>query len=419
MGFEGREDLLEAMAAAEKPLTTAAQIEEVRQQLQQALDVFLVMEESATQPKSPDFAATDGWQTKVGTFTGGDQRTATKLEKTCWNAWWSNLSASEGLNKTMEIRQQIDGLPEGIYSLECKALTEHYCLSDQHGFLQTGTQTIVTPYLTRNHLDIPNTPSAWQTLTTTPIYVPQGGSVTIGFTGSKQGAIDYAWRTYGKGDTNNNKGDLREGWWCATDFHLLFHPVLKRTLVAKQWGVICLPYSYRIPEGMKLYRIAGLHADYTKLCLEEVDYAEAAIPYIYMSENADVTFYANGQAAKSPSRNDNNLRGTFEVYGNREIGNYLLKDGVWTRLTAREKAASYSGYINKAEGMEILTEWDGVTMPIVGVENELGPSSIESSLLSPRDSHFYDLQGRSVGKSKKGVVIQTDGKGKSRKQIRQ
>ena len=421
MGFEGRDELLEAIAAAKEPIETAAQIEEVRQQLQQALNVFLVMDESATQPKSPNFAAEDGWQVKAGTFTGGDQRLATKLDKTCWNAWWSNLSASEGLNKTMEIRQQIEGLPEGIYSLECKALTEHYCLSDQHGFLQTGTETMVTPYLTRNHLDIPNTPSAWQTLTTTPIYVPEGGSVTIGFTGSKQGAIDYAFRTYGKSDTNSNNGDLREGWWCATDFRLLFHPVLKRTMVANQWGAVCLPYAYRVPEGMKLYRIAGLFADYTKLCLEEIDYAEAAIPYIYMSENADVAFYANGKAAASPGRGDNNLRGTFQVFSQAPVGYYLLKNGVWVRTTEREDQPTNSAVISKAKGMEILSEWDGVTMPIQGVEDELGPSGIQEidKLQLTNDNPVYDLQGRPVKSFQKGVVIKTDRKGNSKKQIRQ
>jgi hypothetical protein len=421
MDFEGRENLLEAIETAKEPIQTASQAAQARQQLQQALDIFLVMNEATTQPLSPAFATTDGWETKVGTFTEGDQRTATQEDKTCWNAWWSGQPATEGTSKNMEIRQTISGLEEGIYALECKGSTQHYCLSDQHGYIKTQTAEAVTPYLTRDYLDVPGTISAWQTLVSTPIYVsgPED-AVTIGFIGSKQGATDYAWRRYGNEDSAGNTGDLREGWWCATDFRLLFHPVLKRTVTPQQWGAICLPYAYRIPQGMKLYSIAGLHADYTKLCLEEVDYAEAGIPYIYMSENADVVFYANGQAEKSAGRGENNLRGNFQVYSNAQVGYYLLKDGVWKRITEREPMTPYSATIRKIEGMTIIEDWDGVTMPIEGVENELGPSNIKSQCLNSdsQPSTLYDLQGRTTRQSQRGIVIKADKKGHAQKQIK-
>ena len=420
MGFEGREELLEAMAAAQASLQTAAQIGEVRQQLQQALNNFLVMEASATQPKSPDFASADGWVVKAGTYTAGDQRLATQDGKTCWNAWWSGVAAAEGTAQTMEIRQAIAGLPEGIYTLECKGSTQNYCLSDQHGYIQTTSASAVTPLLKRDYLDVPNTITAWQTMVTTPVYVSGAkDTLTIGFVGSKQGATDFAWRRYGNSESDKNLGDQREGWWCATDFRLLYHPVLKRTLKKEQWGAICLPYAYRVPQGMKIYRIAGLYADYTKLCLEEVDYAEAAIPYIYWSENADVTFYANGKPAKTASRGDNNLRGTFEVYTKAPVGYYILKEGVWVRSTEREEQPTYSAVINKAQGMDVISEWDGVTMPIVGVVDELGPSGIHAIDNSQFTiDNYYDLQGRRTTSSQRGIVIQTDGKGNSRKQIR-
>ena len=412
MDFDGREALLEAMNAGEK------------EQLQQALDNFLVMEEAETQPQSPSFAATDGWETKVGTFTGGDQRLATQEGLTCWNAWWSGLSATEGKNKTMEIRQKIGGLPEGLYQLECKATTQHYCLSDQHGYINvnraaTSTATVFpatlasaeTPQLERDYLDIPNTIGAWQTLTTTPVYVGAADSIVIGFIGSKQGATDYAWRSYGKDDTSSNNGDRREGWWCATDFRLLYHPIYHFNVTPNQWGAICLPYTYRVPQGMKLYNIAGLSADFTKLCLEEATEVEAGMPYIYFAgDYNEVVYYTNGEAAKIASRGPNNLRGNFISYTLAPVGSYLLKDGAWKRISERESMVNYSAIILKVADMTILESWDGMTMPIEGAAEEmeaLGISQIDGS--NPTAPvRYYDLGGRAVNTGK-GIVV---GKGK-------
>ena len=50
----------------------------------------------------------------------------------------------------------------------------------------------------------------WESLATLPVWVDEGGSLTIGFQSSKQG----------KQPSNPVYSDNREGWWCATDFHL-------------------------------------------------------------------------------------------------------------------------------------------------------------------------------------------------------
>ena len=406
LDFEGREVLQAAIEAAD------------RSQLEAALDGYLAMEEAATQPLSPSFAdGSDGWLTKVGTFTGGDQRTATQEGKTCWNAWWSGISATEKANHTMEIRQRIGGLPEGLYSMECKAATQHYCLSDQHGFIQveSAVNTSVvplpaiaeTPKLQRDYLDVPGTDEAWQTLTTTPVYVSgaEGDTLVIGFTSSKTGAIDNAWHRYAK----NEDSDLREGWWCATDFRLFYHPIFRLSIVPSQWGTICLPYAYRVPQGMKLYRIAGLLSGYQQLCLEEVTETEAGMPYICMSEQPEVVYYTFGES--HTPRSYNNFRGFHVTVTQARPGHYVLKDGVWKRLTEREQIADYSAIITTASSMPVLDSWDGVTMPIEGADKELEALSIDrvdGSSTSTAPTRYYDLGGRAVNAGK-GVVV---GKGK-------
>lgn len=397
MNFEGRDTLQQAIATSD------------RQQLQQSLASFLIMTESEIQPQSPSFNDTKGWETIIGTYTGGDQRAGTHEDKTCWNAWWGNVSADQQ-QQSMEIRQRIGGLPEGLYQLQCKASTQHYCLSDQHGYLYTSSEQSETPRLQRDYLDIPSTPSAWQTLTSLPVYVSgKTDTLTIGFVGSKKGAVDYAWRSYGKEDSDNNKGDLREGWWCATDFRLLYHPIFKFSVTPNQWGTICLPYAYQVPDDMLLYSIAGISDDYTQLCLEPVIQPEAGIPYIYTSTAANVVYYTQGEAVKMAGRGNNNLRGLFISLSQSPVGSYLLKDGVWQRCTEREKMADYSAFITKAEGMTVIEGWNGLTMPIVGVAEEQATNigSVETSSPKPQISDLYDLLGRRLHqRPQHGLYIQ-------------
>jgi hypothetical protein len=121
----------------------------------------------------------------------------------------------------MEINQTLTNMPEGYYQLECKATTQHFCISDQHGYLLSEGVEVVTPVLSKDYFDLPVT-SVWDTLTTTPIYVKAGGSLTLGFISSKTGAEKGKWHSFGDATATS---DNREGWWCATDFVLKYHAI--------------------------------------------------------------------------------------------------------------------------------------------------------------------------------------------------
>ena len=198
---------------------TSAEVIAATSALQALMEQNLAFTRSSKQPRNPSFAneKSDGWQVKVGTYTDGDQRTATKFGKTCWNAWWSTTRQ----DATMEIRQTVTNLPEGYYQLECKATTEHFCISDQHGYLKSGGVEVVTPTIRKGYFDLPVS-NPWDTLTTTPIYVGPSGSLTVGFVSSKQGAETGKWHSFGNA---GGSSDNREGWWCATDFVLKYHAI--------------------------------------------------------------------------------------------------------------------------------------------------------------------------------------------------
>lgn len=405
--FAGRATLLDVISEASVAPTSAAAVSTHRRLLTDALAAFLPMMPAKVQPQSASLVTTDGWTVKAGTFTGGDQRVATHEEKTCWNAWWSGVAASQGAQQTMTILQSVTGLEEGLYQLSCQATTQHYCLSDQHAFLQTADEQAVSPLLTHDYLDVPGTVPTWQSLTTTPVYVSGlEATLTLGFTGSKQGAVDNAWRRYGTDDTANNKGDQREGWWCATDFQLLFHPLYKRQVTPQQWGAVCLPYAYPVPDGVRLYRIVGLLADYAHLCLEPVEQVEAGMPYIYRSEQPVVIYCPHGTAVTSAIRTENNFRGNFVSYGQTQVGHYQLNGGVWKRCTERSPMDSYSAIITKCEGMTVISDWQGETMPIEGVKDELGePTSVTLQHADRGASQVrFDAQGRRLSTAK-GLVV--------------
>lgn len=409
--------------ALTEPMTDGATIASVLsffEQMYAIIDEYVPLATVSGAVKSPLFTSTTGWETKVGTFTGGDQRTNSSDDYTFWNAWWSGLSASEGTARTMAIRQKIEGLTHGLYAVRCLATTEHFCLSDQHAFITNGTQTANSPALTANYFDLPTVSKddRWETLTSMPVYVDEDGSVTIGFTGSKEGATDNKWTKVG--DTSST-GDKREGWWCATAFELLHAPLYRLAdATPGQWNVICLPYAITPSEGLHLYQIAGITSDLKNLCLEEIRSAEGGMPCIYRADQAVVNFYEHGEVVKSEQTAPGNLDGYFSRTGRVKVGEYMLIDGQWVRQETRSNyLPKYSATISTAVGLRVISDWTGPTMPIVGADEELGAEGISLPTHDSTDGDaIYTIGGRSVrdASSQHGPYIRVSG-GKATKVI--
>ncbi|MBQ8463750.1 MAG: hypothetical protein IJ544_06510 [Prevotella sp.] len=409
------------MVALRTSLSSAGSLSEVVKtvdELKALLNKYLDFKDATVQLTSPSFVTATGWQTKAGTYTGGDQRTNTVLGQTCWNAWWS-ITAKDNPDATMEIRQTVSKLPVGIYALQCKATTQHFCLSDQHGYLKAGDQTAVTPALAKDYMDLP-VDNAWQTLTTTPIYITEGSDATVGFVGSKKGATDGLFRAFG---STTSAYDNREGWWCATDFTLKYHPVYSKTVAPGDWGVICLPYSMQPGSGVKIYQIAGLSSDYTKVCLEEIRETAAGVPCIYHSEAAEAVFHEFGDAVTSTSDGTGNLRGflnnpTLKAQTN----SFVLTNGKnWEKVGSdRPVIGAYTGIIRPfsgngaGTGFTLYDNWDGPTLPIVGITEEDKERNVALGIGTPAHRTMatdgvYTIDGRYVGEDdsslKQGLYI--------------
>ena len=400
MGFPGKSELAAAMEKA-RDSRGAQEIIDARSQLQTAYDNFLPLSAAQVQPVQPSFTTANGWTVKAGTYKGGDQRVNTVKGKTCWNAWWSGINASQGTAQTMEVNQTISDLPEGLYALECKATTEHYCLSDQHGFLVHDGERVVTPPLKADFFDLPTIGNIWQTLTSPVVYVEEGGSVNIGFVGSKEGATDNAWHSFGNASST---GDKREGWWCATDFNLLYHPLYKKNTGGKRWMTVCLPYAFQTPEHAKIYRIAGILPNMSQIGIEEIDHANAGQPCILYTETDELTFYEYGEAADSPVsyEEENNLRGFFRTTSKAPKGSYVLLGDSWYIVgDDRPSMENYSAIIYKLDGMTQLDAWEGMTMELFHTKEGVSDIRVDSNA----PTQTFTIDGRRTSKPQ-GLYIE-------------
>ena len=370
---------LELILNAAKKAKTIESVVMCYADLEEAVFDYLPYKQVKGKIENPNFSLNTGWTFKTGSYQGGDQRLATHDGVTCWNAWWSGIDA-DNETQSMAISQDLT-FPgttpmHGLYALECKASTEHYCLSDQHGYITDGTVKENTQNLTADYLDL-NMPVAkrWGTLYTAPIYLNDNSTFTVGFEGTKKGSVANGWLQYGK--TSGQSNDKREGWWCATDFALRFTPLYKQTVVPNQFGCICLPYAVRASETLECYKIVGINADYTQLCLEEIDETEAGVPFIYRSSDTEALFLEYGDAVAMTQNGPGNLRGYLIASARMPLNYYFVNDGAFEKITFanRTKVKNYDGYMRpftdlNSEAIPVLTDWTGETMAISGVTEE-------------------------------------------------
>ncbi|MBO4810917.1 MAG: hypothetical protein J5552_05050 [Prevotella sp.] len=416
----GYEDVNKACETVEdiqnrKCLPKASEVLAAYEALQSALEAYMPMETLTDKVEQPNFASAAGWLTKAGTYQGGDQRVNQKGNVSFWNAWW-NLPKEANEQQTMAIRQEVKDLTHGLYAVECQAATEHFCLSDQHGYISNGTDSIATPVLTADFMDLPTVAEGdvWQTLTSQPIYIADGQSAFIGFEGSKQGANDLTWRELGN---NTSKGDHREGWWGATNFRLRYHPLYRVNTTPGAIGVCCLAYDVAPVDGVTFYQIAAITPDYQTLCLEPIQAPQAGVPFLYVSTKEVTTFVEQGQEVTITTDGPGNLRGFLKMRSTITRvpkGYYVLTDGKWQKVgDERPYMQSFTGIIRPfndkaSKPLTVVSSWDGLTMPIVGVTQEEIEASV-GSVVNTNDAQqtVYDLQGRKVEQTEltKGIYI--------------
>ena len=150
---------------------------------------------------APSDASSDGWY--IGT-SGGDQRLNYFSGRVCWNAWRTGTYV-------VAIYQDLEDLPNGIYTVSAEMLTQSGCISDQH-LVANGSNSTVSPTLTSDDADN----DAWEWLTTEKVLV-LNGKLTIGAEG------DQLYDDEGNVTLPGSYSDYRGGWFLVTNWRLLYY----------------------------------------------------------------------------------------------------------------------------------------------------------------------------------------------------
>lgn len=400
----GQEYGLDDLIAKADGATTMQDYIDAKDQLNSALGKCMKAFFSFGKIKNATFAdgTGNGWEVKCGTYKDGEQNVfANVLGKPHgWSALWQNVPADNGGEATLGIRQKVQGASTGYYYLTCKATTQHYCLTDQHAYIITDTDSIVSQCLSSDRADYSLADStAWETLVTPPVYIETGDELTIGFTSSKNGATDNSWINA------QMKKSQREGWWMATDFDLRYLPVYKREMNNRDFGTICLPYAAEPAEGITIYTVSGKTENGDMVVLSPVKKMAAGVPYIFQCTDHTAFWKGNSDIVEKPVAGSRGLRGAFTGSAvNLEKGYYILEDDC---LVAIDNADSYqladnSAYLISVENLPVANaEADDALLPVSENTTLIGkPTIINESV------PCYDINGRRCTPSVNGVYIQ-------------
>ena len=331
----------------------------------------LAEEHSYANGSNPSDANSTGWY--IGN-SGGDQRTNYVQQRTCWNAWQNS-----GID--LSISQDLTGLPNGYYKVSAQMITQPGCITDQHVFAKSTLQTGKSNTLAEG-LWIDSDPynGTWETLTTTDAVIVVDGKLTIGAAGS--GDAQLTPMDYGGSTT-----DLRRGWFCVTDFKLLYcGPASEEQIAAALAG--------RVAEANEM--ISGMHFAADKAQAQETmaKYAEdtnieTLSEAITLAEKSEAKYNEVMEAGKTIPTVTDSLATSAEAYGaGRSIVEFALNYG--NSYIASDKA-SYNGVDSVINEMK---NYINTYVPTYNKASELAATSGENvkaflnGLMAPQASNL-------------------------------
>ncbi len=162
-----------------------------------------------TNGQSNSDSSSEGWY--KGAFTAGDQRLNYVQQRMCWNAWATSFDE-------VSINQDIEGIPNGYYTVSADLTTQAGCVTDQRVYAKSAlSEAESVPMNADNVYWMVDAPyeGKWETLTSAKVMVSDG-KITIGAKGT--GDTEHLPTEFGGTNT-----DHRRGWFCVTNFKLHYY----------------------------------------------------------------------------------------------------------------------------------------------------------------------------------------------------
>ncbi|MBR6936543.1 MAG: hypothetical protein IKH63_03060 [Prevotella sp.] len=329
----------------------------------------LAEEHSYVNGSNPSDANSTGWT--IGN-SGGDQRTNFVQQLSCWNAWQNS-----GID--LSISQEITDLPNGFYKVSAQMITQPGCVTDQHVFAKSSLQSAKSNTLAEG-LWIDSDPynGTWETLTTTDAVIVVDGKLTIGAAGSGDKELTPM-------DFGGSLTDLRRGWFCVTDFKLLYcGPANEEQIAAALAG--------RVAEANEM--INGMHFAADKASAQEImaKYSEDAnietlSEAIALAETSEGKYNEIMEAGKTIPTVTDSLATSPEAYGAaRNIVEYALNFANTWIASSEANYTDVDGIINQ------IKNYINTYAPVYNKASELAATSGEdvksylNNLLVPQAS---------------------------------
>ncbi|MBQ9559417.1 MAG: hypothetical protein IJV08_05475 [Bacteroidaceae bacterium] len=167
--------------------------------------------------------------------------------------------------------------------------------------------------------------------------------------------------------------------------------------VTSKFGTLCLPYPVEATAGMKLYVLESVDVDANVMNFAEAANVAANTPVVFYTEDGNISVNAsNVNITTSPAGTALNagkeLVGTF-AETTITSGYYIAQDKFW-KANSAVTIPAFRAYFNMASlGVKSFT---------INLSDETG---IQQLNLDTESGEIYDLAGRKLGKTQRGVNI--------------
>lgn len=319
--------------------------------------------------KSNSDNSSEGWYR--GSFTGGDQRLNYVQQRMCWNAWATSFAE-------VSINQDIEGIPNGYYTVSADLITQAGCVTDQRVYAKSSLDEAESVPMNADNVywmvEAPNA-GTWETLTSAKVMVSDG-KITIGAKGS--GDTEHLPTEFG--GTNE---DYRRGWFCVTNFKLNYYGPLSeedtKAAFEKRIAELQAQCDTMTFKGDKAAYQDSINKYKNASSLDEMNEALVALAAAQTTASASISKQVSVKAGITAALTDSIDNGAYE-------GDYLTMATKFRDCMLAEINAEDATY----------TEMDSIVQILYSFRDSYVPTLVEARALVVTDSEAKAVLDKNI-----------------------
>lgn len=319
--------------------------------------------------KSNSDNSSEGWYR--GSFTDGDQRLNYVQQRMCWNAWATSFDE-------VSINQDIEGIPNGYYTVSADLITQAGCVTDQRVYAKSSLDEAESVSMNADNVywmvEAPNA-GTWETLTSAKVMVSDG-KITIGAKGS--GDTEHLPTEFG--GTND---DHRRGWFCVTNFKLNYYGPLSeedtKAAFEKRIAELQAQCDTMTFKGDKAAYQDSINKYKNASSLDEMNEALVALAAAQTTASASISKQVSVKAGITAALTDSIDNGAYE-------GDYLTMATKFRDCMLAEINAEDATY----------TEMDSIVQILYSFRDSYVPTLVEARALVVTDSEAKAVLDKNI-----------------------